>query len=303
MQNNRERRTIVKIKGGLGNQMFQYACGRAIQIRTGQTLVLNISSYAHDGTRSFGLNHLNIPGDCALLREKTRKERTFDPNTNRILRAAMKHSPELAFRACQWFNAFVWDRDRYIALNPDPRRDIYLNGYWQSAKYFAPAEAAIRSELQVRDPLSPGGQALLAKIQTCESVCVHIRCGDYFSPKYARFLVCDPAYYNGAIEFLRQRLPSPRFFVFSDDCAYSRRILVDRGDVTVVDQDNPDYEDLKLMCHCRHFVLSNSTFGWWAQYLSESENKIVVAPGRWKNSNDCRDIYQENWTILPVATP
>jgi hypothetical protein len=303
MRSAREKRTIVKIKGGLGNQMFQYACARAMQIRMGQKLALNISSYERDGKRSFGLNHLNISEDCALQREKTRKEQIFDPNTNRVLKAAMRFSPDLAFRVCKRFNAFVWDRDRYIPLNPDPDRDIYLNGYWQSQKYFSPAEAAIRSELTVKEPLSPVSEALLKEIQNGESVCVHIRCGDYFSPKYARFLVCDPAYYNEAIDYLRKKLDGPRFYVFSDDCAYSRQILKDEGDVVIVDQNNPDYEDLKLMCHCRHFIISNSTFSWWAQYLSENERKIVIAPERWKTSNSCRDIYQENWTILQNRTP
>ena len=135
---------------------------------------------------------------------------------------------------------------------------------------------------------------LLADIKQSESVCVHIRLGDYL--KYAAIYdVLVPDYYEKGIEYIKNKVREPKFFVFSDEPDKAKLRLAFLENAVFINHHNPGYEDLRLMMNCKHFIIPNSTFSWWAQYLCRNPNKIVIAPKKWFNGLPYCDILMENW--------
>lgn len=146
---------------------------------------------------------------------------------------------------------------------------------------------------------------MLRQIKESEAVCVHIRLGDYLSDRWKdKLYICTPDYYKEAIGKIRGGVTNPKFFVFSNRHKDFEmiRLEYELGDVIYVDMGNSDVEDMELMRNCKHFIMSNSTYSWWGQYLSENPNKVVIAPSRFNNypAWDMRDIYQEGWKTVEV---
>ena len=144
--------------------------------------------------------------------------------------------------------------------------------------------------------LSEENKAMLEQITKCNAVCVHIRRGDYISnSKNAALVVCDEIYYKNAMKYIGQNVESPVFYVFSDnneEIAWIKENYHLPYDVRYVMLNNPDYEELRLMYHCKHFIIANSTFSWWGAYLADYQDKIIVAPNTWsKTYNNCVDTY------------
>jgi hypothetical protein len=198
-----------------------------------------------------------------------------------------------------------------VILERSPRFDRHilqvrqgcLVGYWQSEKYFKPIANQLRSELKVKGPLGPEGENLLQAISQSEAVCLHVRRGDYISdPKVARILQpCSLDYYQGAVRLLSERLLAPYLFVFSDDPQWvsahlkleAPSALVSRPSLAVV-------EEFALMSACKHFIIANSSFSWWAAWLSSYPEKTVIAPRRWFSPADwdSQDLVPDTWFRL-----
>ena len=141
---------------------------------------------------------------------------------------------------------------------------------------------------------------MLNKIQSGESVCIHVRRGDYVSEKFSNELnICDKQYYRKAIAIIKSKVHEPIFYIFStshEDLEWIRNEWRLEENAVYVDLDNSDYEELRLMYSCKHFILANSTFSWWGAYLSQNENKIVIAPKIWnRRDDDFEDIYMREW--------
>ena len=133
---------------------------------------------------------------------------------------------------------------------------------------------------------------------------MHIRRGDYLSPKYKHLNVCDYQYYFESMNYIISKLNNPTFFIFSntsDDLDWIKENYSLPGKIVYVKNDNPDYEELRLMYSCKHFIISNSTFSWWAQYLSNNSG-IVIAPEIWNrlNHDGIADLYMPNWITMKV---
>jgi hypothetical protein len=177
------------------------------------------------------------------------------------------------------------------------REPVEIVGYWQSHRYFAPAEARVREAFRFRVPL-PTAPAL----QSDESVAVHVRRGDYLAPKRAaRFGVLAPEYYTDAMALVAARVREPSFLVFSDDAAWCRDRFGGDDRVTIVAPDGRDpRRDLQLMAACRHHVVANSSFSWWAAWLGESADQVVVAPAGWHRDPSLRpdDLIRPGWLQL-----
>ena len=183
-------------------------------------------------------------------------------------------------------------------LRFDPRvlnaGDVRLIGYWQSEKYFVDLAGTIRSDFT-----PAGGDAtLLDRVESIESVSIHVRRGDYATePKVNALLgVLPPAYYEAAIERMQQLLAQPEFFVFSNDREWCKENLrIDAPHMFVTQ--STAHDDLHLMSMCRHHVVSNSSFAWWGAWLHEEPGTIVVAPERWFATPDfdTRDLVPERW--------
>jgi hypothetical protein len=288
---------VVCLKGGLGNQLFQYAAGRRLALARGAQLKLDLTGFdAFGEMRQYALGVFatiqtaaaprDLPGPPAAPAGRSWRRR-LRPGSHR------PHGPPPPAVVAEKHFHF----DPAIMDLPD---HIYLDGYWQTERYFADAAAVIRREVQVRDMPDGRNAEVLAAIEQSNSVAVHVRRGDYASvPAFLEYHgLCAPDYYHQAVAWIRGHTASPRFFLFSDDPAWTRASLAIPNAV-VVDHNSPGYayEDLRLMSRCRHHIIANSTFSWWGAWLGQWEGQCVCAPRRWyqRPDVDTRDVIPPRW--------
>ena len=288
---------VVKIKGGLGNQLFQYAFARAFQEnRRDDKLILDVSGFEKDKQRNFSLSNFELSNKCDI-EESNKYNARYDRLTNQFLRVATKIMPRIAFKYLSRKGILVWDRIDYIEIPKIDNENVYINGYWQSEKYFSSIKSQLKKEIicPIKDV------QLLEKIRNSNSVCVHIRRGDYLLPQN-HLLVCTEKYYKAAINKILENFHDAKFFVFSDDIDEVKRMnFFDKKlkeQVHFVENFHPDYEEIMLMSSCNHFIISNSSFSWWAQYLTNNANAVIVAPSIWYDDGRRTDIHLKNWLLL-----
>ena len=259
---------VIRLKGGLGNQMFQYALGRRLALERKEALWLDLSLFedrTYASARDYRLDAFHI---CAPHLITQSRLSLLDRLSLFLVRPTPV--PEKAYHALQ-------------ALPPG--RSLCFEGYWQREEYFAPVTEAIRKEFQLKMPLSPERLEIAAQFDA-SAVSIHVRRGDYvMAPEFtAYFGTCTAGWYGAAIATICDRVENPHFFVFSDDPDWARANLP-LGDLPVQfigpRPDKRDAEDLHLMSRCAHHIIANSSFSWWAAWLNPSPVKIVVAPKVW----------------------
>lgn len=292
---------IVNLKGGLGNQMFQYACGRALALR----------------------NAARGEGKAELVLDATGYDRPQGADTPRFYAldgftiAARLATPEEALRLKYPFGAFskAWRlfhmkilRKFYINFVPSVltwHDGVYLDGFWQSEKYFKDFEKEIRADFTLKKPFSPAAKELHAKISHDPfAVALHVRRGDYVTDKVTNehWGTCSPEYYTEAIGTIAKSMPKPNIYVFSDDMAWCRENITSRFPLSFVSSPNiPNHEEVTIMAACKHNIIANSSYGWWGAWLNQNPDKIVIAPEHWAqkhNSDWYADILPETWIRL-----
>lgn len=284
---------ISRINGGLGNQMFQYAAGRALALRHGAELVLDTRVFDAKTQFGFGLGHFNTQERPAAAGELPPQKRT-SPLRHLVWRG-LRLKPKL----------FREDGLSYNSTFERAEDGIYLNGYWQSERYFKPFEETIRQDFEIRTPPDLANRAILAELADMPAISLHIRRGDYVvDPRTnATHGTCTLDYYSRAVDLIAGRMAeAPVVIAFSDDPDWVRENLVLPVEMRVMDHNDSDhnYEDMRLMSACRHHVIANSSFSWWGAWLNPSADKIVVSPARWfadpKLVNE--DIWPEDWIRL-----
>lgn len=290
---------VTCINGGLGNQMFQYAAARSLADRLGEPLQLDLrdldpaslSSRRKEGIiRPYGLGAYAIRAESANpvplnLRGfwVSRRARNFLNGKGWLLGDFL---PEQGFT--------------YREIQAKPGRFTYLEGYWQSWKYFEWNRRRIVEDLTLRRAASGRNAQLLKKIASQNSVCLHVRLGDYVrsAGTAAAHGNLTPAYYRAALGKVGRFGPRPAFYLFSDEPAVALKLLKPGLRATVVDHNNGEpQEDLRLMSACRSFVTANSSFSWWAAWLCARAGKRVVAPKKWFAGlgHDTGDLVPVDW--------
>lgn len=273
--------------------MFQYAAGMALARRLGVPHKLDLSAFEHGyELHAYALSSLNISAETATAAEVRALK-------NRRLKALPKAiRPALEKKRTHYRN---------LSLKFDPcffdlKAPVYLEGYFQSARYFEGMEEEVRREFRVKAPPSRENQELLQRIsQTDGSIAVHVRRGDYVSDPatLARHGTCSPGYYRKAGSVVREQVKAPHAFVFSDDPAWAEANLELPIPMEMVNLNSAAtaYEDLRLMSACRHFIVANSSFSWWGAWLAHSPEKIVCAPERWMADPnvDATDVIAPEW--------
>jgi Glycosyl transferase family 11 len=296
-------RIVVQIAGGLGNQLFQYAAGRALANRLGARLFLDCTPRAL--TPMYALDR--FPIDAEIIRDapqriRPRRFRFGGKLGGRITDICHDVIPKRVTIHGHRFKIFY--EKQFFSF--DQRFDrlygsIYLTGWRQSYKYFERASDIVRSELRPNCRPSEANGRWLDQIRREDSVCIHVRRGDYLDPcVLARLGLCMPSYYARAIEIVRERLNNPRFFVFSNDLAWCRDHLPAEN-LQFVDANSPDdaTDELQLMASCRHHIIANSSFSWWAAWLATRPDQIVVAPDPWFVNEPAHDLIPKAWIRLP----
>lgn len=290
---------IVKLRGGLGNQLFQYSAGKRLALLKNTELMLDISDLIK-GNRSFLL-----PEFCTDFKIA----RHYD-----ILKILIRNFKHVNFLLKYFFDrhnyyfkvpifketSLAFDRNFFSCLN-----DVYLIGYWQCEKYFEDIEDFIKSEISLKEKLDTQNEEILRKIENTESICVHIRNGDYFFDSTVRknIGVCPIEYYYTAIGKILREVDNPHFFIFSDNIEWVKQNLkIQHPHTYVSDINKKSYVDLYLMSRCKHFIIANSSFSWWGAWLSDTKNKIVYAPTPWcKNPlYNPVDIHSTDWRKISV---
>ncbi len=288
---------IVKLIGGLGNQMFQYATGRRLAHELGVDLKLDISGFNASQSRRYDLSVFNIQEDFISGQELV----TLVPAKSGKFRRLM--------------NCFIRDsilvekgRVEELALCFNPKvltlsDGSYLDGYWQCEKYFIDIKEILKVEFQMKTAQDGKNKELAEMIASTDSVSIHVRRGDYLSAAHQTHGLCDLNYYKSAVQLLLKTIARPSFFIFSDDIAWCREHLNLQHPTVFVDHNAPDnaFEDLRLMSQCKHNIIANSSFSWWAAWLNQHKDKIVIAPSTWFISKqfDGRDIVPSAWIKIP----
>lgn len=290
---------LLRLKGGLGNQMFQYATARHLADKNRTSLKLDLTSFARNPLRSYRLDRYNIAASPASLPELLRFGAGLPKRIRRTLRAVSDRLP-----GNRWH--WIVEQDRhYDPWLLDLRGNVYLEGTWQSRKYFEGASSLIRQELKLKEAPSLQTQRVAEKINQTESASLHIRRGDYVSDATTnkKHGLCGPDYYERAMYWIAQQIARPHFFVFSDEPAWTRDNLCSDFSMTFVSHNGPerDHEDLHLLSLCQHHIIANSTFSWWGAWLCENNDKIVVAPRQWfrgVSEFDLDDLIPPDWHTI-----
>lgn len=290
---------VSHILGGIGNQMFQYAAGRALSLANSQKLLLDLSDFS-DYRLHHGFELSRVFNVIAERAEVSTMRQLLGWRANRLVKKVLRRPQFSGLRGKKFvvephFN--YWSD--FFNLNDD----CYLFGYWQSERYFKLFESVIRRDFTFREPLAGRNSELALEIANTQSISLHVRRGDYVSDsKTGKIMeVCSSDYYHKAIGYIAERVERPVFYVFSDDMEWVRQNLTVEFPYVYVDHNRQaeSYRDMQLMSLCKHHVIANSTFSWWGAWLNPSPEKLVVAPRSWFcNGNDDRDLIPNEWIRL-----
>lgn len=288
----------VKIWGGLGNQLFQYAYGYSIAKKTGDILRLDVKffdkQYSYVGKRSFELNKLAC--DCNFAPKREGIIRFFELFwVNRLIQ---RYKPMIKFRVGNI--VFIKEKKKTFMkpILPKKNDNIYYDGYWQTSLYFSEFRNELKEMFRYSGQYSDEVQSFYSRIkQNKNSVSVHIRRGDFCTNSKIGHCT-DIEYYVRAINYISENVETPIFFVFSDDIPWVKENLIVDAELIYADYSCSDGPiiDFELMTECKHGIMSASTFSWWGNWLKCIEkDTIIIAPkGEYYNNK----FIENDWVRL-----
>ncbi len=277
---------VVRLIGGLGNQLFQYAFGRALAVRYGRPLTLDCQ-FLTSPSRPYGLDVFNIKAEVDVKSHLTR----------RFLNALGTVYSGRYITSEKAFGVF----DPTVFNLAQPR---YFRGYWQSSLYFEEVRDLLLSEIVLKETYTSETYIRhVEEIEACNAVSLHVRRGDYLTSAAARFHGSLPTeYYVAAVHCLeRQSMGKFRLFIFSDDIDWCKENLQSlHDDIVFMPTGLRNYEDLLLMSKCKSNIIANSSFSWWGAWLNTNPEKIVIRPNKWFHAKDVssKDVCPANWISL-----
>ncbi len=316
------------IKDGLGNQLFEYAYARYLQYlyaQQGKKEQIVINQYYIDrfDFRSSSLHNFVLNDSVSFLCPEDQKKNMTEFKKRTVVANGLDLIPWKVLKKSKpigeekfikrskkgvYYTYLSQTNYRTVLSNT---RNKYVFGCFQGEANFAQIADIIRKEYEIKTAPNEENARMIQQIAVSEAVCLHIRRGDYLNPRWKNLQICSFEYYNNAINEILRKVHNPVFFVFSnshedlewikDNYHFTNEVNNNPLSFVYVDLGNPDYEELRLMKNCKHFIISNSTFSWWAAYLSNAEQKIVCAPDRWNLSveNDS-SIYLDEWIKIPT---
>lgn len=282
---------LVRLMGGLGNQMFQYSAGRALADRLGVDLILDTREFERHSLRSYQLDRFNI-----RARVGRKSELALWPN---LVRRPLRFAQKFGLASAWYFESKPFDKQAWMLLTDN----IMLDGYFQSDKYFEEIEFQLKKDFQLTKPLSGFNAEIEDMASKLPSVMVHIRRGDYVANKknYETHGICSIEYYINAIYLIRKKMSNPHFFIFSDDMDWVKKNLNIGSGTTYVEGNNSCPEiDLYLMSRCHSHIIANSTFSWWGAWLSDCDDKNIIAPTPWfgHKNEESPDLFGKQWYLI-----
>jgi Glycosyl transferase family 11 len=293
------KKVVARIKGGLGNQLFCYAAARRLALVNEAELVVDdVTGFSRDYQyrRRYLLDKFSLP-----IRKATPAER-LEP-FERYRRALMKW----------WNRRKPFMERRYLVqerlefderlLSVKVKETLYLDGLWQSERYFKDVSETLRSELRITPPTDPLNRQISEEIKHTNAVALHVRWFD--APGSTEIYNVSAGYYARALDLIESKVKSPHYFLFSDDPDAARvKLGLPDDRLTVVFQnrgDKAEYADLWLMSLCQHFITANSTFSWWGAWLGSVKNKLVLTPNLKINGKAAwgfEGLIPDDWVIV-----
>lgn len=287
---------IIRMRGGIGNQIFQYAFGRRLAIENDVELRFDVSWY-RNGQSNFPLSirNYNIQIDEATLNdidEVVPMAKAMRFNSSPIKHLMQKFARKYPRASARFFNYYFelqnigtkrhqWATRSSFYKNFLDVENGYFDGYWQTPEYWAPIEDTIREELSTKAELGDQFPILVDRINSSRSVSIHVRGGD-INPDNR----LTSAYYRNAIEYISSKINDPTYFIFTDEPEFAERVteFIPGKKYYPSRKNTSDYEDLLLMSLCEHNIIAASTFGWWGAWLNQNPKKIVISPTPWRRN-------------------
>lgn len=288
---------IVKILGGLGNQMFQYALFVALRNKFPNEKIYVDASYfntyhVHNGLELNRIFGINLPQASFLDRLKVTYPVHWFKLSRVIRKVFPKRSTECIEAKDYTFNADVFTTE-----------SRYYDGYWQNYKYFESYIDEVRLGFKFKMPLNTKTKNLLERLRGDKnSVSIHVRRGDYLKAQNYTGL-CNLDYYKKAIKYIMQEIKCPVFYIFSDDiewCKNNIAPLIQDSEYIFVDwnRESESPLDMLLMSNCHHNIIANSSFSWWAACLNTNSDKITIAPEKWTNTKVNCKFQMPDWILF-----
>jgi virulence-associated protein VapD len=292
---------IIRLQGGLGNQMFQYAFGLSLSKKLNTSLYFDVSFFKQSDNgltpRRYELDlfksSVNIAGDKLI-------NKFLRPN---FIQKAIKKTG--INKSTIYRESSLRFTNEVFEVKPP----AYFVGFWQSEKYFNAVEDLIRNSFTPKPVLNQQSQKIADILtQQPNAVSIHVRRGDYVNSKATNELhgVCSVNYYQNAIALIKEQIKDARFYLFSDDSEWVDEHLlpvIDNATLVQHNHDTDSWQDMALMSKCKHHIIANSSFSWWGAWLNPSKEKIVIAPATWFSTEtdylDTQDLFPKSWIRIP----
>ncbi|MCL2389066.1 MAG: alpha-1,2-fucosyltransferase [Elusimicrobia bacterium] len=286
----------VKLAGGLGNQMFQYAFAKAHQHKHKTPVLFDKTVYHPAYNRSFDLAHFNCKMEFTtpaknrwpkILRKLLKRDgKKFKSNFGAHYFNDVKESHGLKFYP-------------HLLENTD---NAYYAGCFQSEKYFIDIRDILLKDFTLKEKLNAANSAILEDIKSKNSVSLHIRRGDYITVNNGIHFAVEQDYYQKAVSYIAEKIKYPYFFVFSDDAKWCKENLKLELPMQIVNINDAlhGFYDLELMKNCKHNIIANSTLSWWGAWLNENRDKVVIMPQKWNllDTSTYENIFPQGWIKL-----
>lgn len=297
MDNKEKLMIVAKIFGGLGNQMFQYAMARSLSSDKQLPLLLDTSWYQNVGnatSREFELPHF-------AFETREAKKKVVDRLTKHRFSRLVKSSERIFKKKISLPPSYIKEPHfHYWSEITSVPESCYLEGYWQSARYFDKNKDIIKGDFTFPEISDSLNLSYYRKIRAEENaVCLHVRRGDYVSNAATNAFhgCCSLEYYEDAIVYLSTLITQPHYFIFSDDPEWAlQNFHLEKMTVVTGNSGKNAFRDMQLMTYCKHHILANSSFSWWGAWLKEYQG-ITIAPDRWFKSEEHKtdDLYLDDW--------
>jgi hypothetical protein len=284
----------IKLQGGLGNQLFIYAFGKALMLHTGLDIKFDITEYQGE-YRQYELNHFNTN---AITVKFKRKKNIFKKIIKEcLIIKSLKNKINVydefpRYKTLNTHNGFEYDEEFKNIQNGN-----YIKGFIQNEKYFLDIANEIRQNFKLITPLDEKNKKIIEDIKNTESISLHIRRGDYLTIA-KDYGSCSIEYYQKALEIIKEKINAENLkaFIFTDDPEWVKENIKFDIDTYYVENNlGKGYFDLELMKNCKHNIIANSSFSWWGAWLNENPNKIVIAPKPWLAS------VENDYELIPKS--
>lgn len=298
------------LKGRIGNQLFQYAMANAVREELGADVPIIIDESEVldmnwvDSLKNYPLQNVRFVQDRKLL--KTKKFIIPYLSLCFYYRLIYKTDYHRKYQLEKFFQpilnhfGLIAIENGYLSYHVNKRRNTIIYGFFQSQKFFENIETCTKKEFDLVNQLEIVQYPNIHLLQTRNSICISIKVEDNVAVHM--YNVCTREYWEKAIAYMIERVENPLFFICSDNVEYVKEHLIDceKYDVICQPASFPVHLSLAAMSLCKHFIIGNTTFGWWAQYLCKNEDKMVAAPKKWMNIDMPVDIYdnQQGWHLL-----